>query len=78
MLEDSRSSDTINGIPYLDDNKINNSLFTDYLAIFSLPKWDLQRRMSILEQYSNEWGSELNLSQKNNAFQQTRDNYKEI
>ena len=28
---------------------------------FSLPKWDLQKQISILEQYSNDWGLELNL-----------------
>ena len=43
LLENSRSSDTINDIPYLDDTKINNLLFVN-------------------EQYSNEWGLELNLS----------------
>ena len=41
LLENSRSSDTINDIPYLDDTKINNLLFVN-------------------EQYSNEWGLELN------------------
>ena len=62
FLELSRSSDTINDISYLDDTKINNLLFADDLAIFSLSKEDLQKRISILEQYSNEWGLELNLS----------------
>ena len=57
LLENSQSSDTINDIPYLDD-----SLLADNLAIFSLSKEDLQKRISILEQYSNEWGLELNLS----------------
>ena len=62
LLEDSRSPDTISDIPYLDDTKINNLLFADDLAIFSLSKEDLQKRISILQQYSNEWGLELNLS----------------
>ena len=44
LLEDSRSSDTINDIPYLDDTKINNLLFADDLAIFSLSKEDLQKK----------------------------------
>ena len=52
--------------------KINKLLFADDLAIFSLPKEDLQKRISIVEQYSNEWGLELNLSKK------IRSNYKEI
>ena len=43
-------------------SKINNLLFADDLAIFSLSKEDLQKRIAILQQYSNEWGLELNLS----------------
>ena len=35
LLENSRSPDTINDMPYLDDTKINNLLFTD----------DLQKRL---------------------------------
>ena len=62
LLENSRSPDTINDMPYLDDTKINNLLFTDDLAFFSLSKDDLQKRITILEHYSNEWGLELNLS----------------
>ena len=61
LLENSRSWDTIDDIPYLDDTKINNLLLADDLAIFSQSKEDLQKRISILEQYSNEWGLELNL-----------------
>ena len=41
---------------------INKLLFADDLTIFSLSKEDLQKRISTLEQYSNEWGLELNLS----------------
>ena len=63
-LEDSRFSDTINGTPYLDDAKINILLFADDLTIFSLAREDLQKRMSILEHYSNDWGLELILSKK--------------
>ena len=62
LLEDSRSPDTASNIPYLDDTKIDNSLFPDDLAIFSLSKEHLQKRISILQQYSTEWGLELNLS----------------
>ena len=62
LLVDSRSPDTISDIPYLDDTKINNLLFADDLAIFSLSKEDLQKGISILQQYSNKWGLELNLS----------------
>ena len=62
LLEDSRSPDTASNIPYLDDTKIDNSLFPDDLAIFSLSKEHLQKRISILQQYSSEWGLELNLS----------------
>ena len=62
LLKNSRSPDTVSDIPYLDDTKINNLLFADDLAIFSLSKEDLQKRISILQQYSNEWGLELNLS----------------
>ena len=62
LLENSQSLDIINDIPYLDDTKINNSLFADDLTIFSLSKEDLQKRISILKQYSNKWGLELNLS----------------
>ena len=62
LLEDSRSSNTISDIPYQDDTKINNLLFADDLAIFSLSKGDLQKRISILQQDSNEWRLELNLS----------------
>ena len=43
----SRSPDTINVIPGLDDTKINNLLLADGLAIFSLSKEDLQKRISI-------------------------------
>ena len=49
LLEDSRSPDTIRDIPYLDDTKINNLLFVDALAIFSLSKEDLQKRISIVQ-----------------------------
>ena len=62
LIEDSRFPDTISDIPYLDDTKINNLLFADDLAIFSLSKGDLQKRISILQQDSNEWRLELNLS----------------
>ena len=62
LLVDSRSPDTISDIPYLDDTKINNLLFADDLAIFSLSKEDLQKRISILQQYRNERGLELNIS----------------
>ena len=41
LLVDSRSPDTISDIPYLDDTKVNNLLFADDLAIFSLSKEDL-------------------------------------
>ena len=54
LLENSRSVDTIDGIPCLDDTKINNLLFADDLAIFPLTKEDLQKRISTLEQYSSE------------------------
>ena len=57
LLEDSRSSDTIYDVPYPDDVP-----FADDLAIFSLSKGDLQKRIYILKQYTNEWGLELNLS----------------
>ena len=43
LHENSRSSDTINDIPYLDDTKINNLLFADDLEVFSLSKEDLQK-----------------------------------
>ena len=49
LLEDSRSPDTIRDIPYLDDTKINNLLFADALAISSLSKEDLQKRISIVQ-----------------------------
>ena len=62
LLENSRSPDTVNDLPYLDDTKINNLLFADDLANFSLSKEELQKQISMLEQYSNEWGLELNLS----------------
>ena len=62
LLEDSRSPDTASDIPYLDDTKIKNLLFADDLAILPLSKEDLQKRISILQQYSNEWGLKLNLS----------------
>ena len=62
LLEDSRSPDTISDVPYLDDTKINNLLFADDLAISSLSKEDFQKRISILQQYSNEWRLESNLS----------------
>ena len=48
-------------MPYLDETKINNLLFADDLAILSLAKEDLQKRISILQQYSNERGIEINL-----------------
>ena len=62
LLENSQSLDTLNDIPYLDETKINNLVFADDLAIFSLSKEALQKLISILEQYSNEWGLELNLN----------------
>ena len=62
LLKISWSPDTVNDIPYLDDTKINNLLFADDLAIFSLSEEDLSKRISILEQYSNKWGLDLNLS----------------
>ena len=69
LLEDSRSSDAMNDIPFLDDTKINNLLFADDLAIFLLPKEDLQKRIPILEQCSKEWELELKSKQsKNNGF----------
>ena len=45
LLEDSRSPDTVSDIPNLDDTKINNLLFVDDLANFSLSKKDLQKRI---------------------------------
>ena len=80
LLEDNQSPDTVSDILYLDDTKINNLLFADDLAIFSLSKEDLQKRIPILQQYSNEWRLELNLTKnKNNDFQQeqARSNYRE-
>ena len=68
LLEDSRSPDTIIDVPYLDDTKINNLLVADDLAIFSLTKEDLQKRISILQQFSNEWGLELSKQNKSNNF----------
>ena len=62
LVENSQSLDTLNDIPYLDETKINNLVFADDLAIFSLSNEDLQKQVSILEQYSNEWGLELNLN----------------
>ena len=62
LLEGSQSPDTVSDVPYLDDTKINNLLFADDLAISSLSKEDFQKRISILQQYSNESGLELNLS----------------
>ena len=47
---------------YLDNIKIKKLLFADDLAVFSLSKEDLQRRISILKQYGNKWELELNLS----------------
>lgn len=47
---------------YPEDTNINNFLFTDDLAIFSLSKKTLQNIISMLEQYSNKSGLELNLS----------------
>ena len=49
LLKNSRSPDTVSDIPYLDDTKINNLLFADDLATFSLLKEDLQKRISILQ-----------------------------
>ena len=68
LLQDSRSSDTISDIPHLDDTKINDLLFADDLSIFSLSREDLQERISLLQQYSNEWGLELNLTKTKNDF----------
>ena len=62
LLKISWSPDTVNDIPYLDDTKINNLLFADDLVIFPLPKEELQKWISILEQYSDEWGLELYLN----------------
>ena len=58
LLEDNQSPDTVSDILYLDDTKINNLLFADDLAIFSLSKQDLQKWVSIY----NECGLELKLS----------------
>ena len=54
LLENSRFPDTVNDIPYLNETKINNLLFASDLPIFLLSKEDLQKQISILEQYSNE------------------------
>ena len=62
LREDSRSPDAVSDISYLDDTKINNLLFADDLSIFSLSKERLQKRISILQQCSNEWGLEFDLS----------------
>ena len=62
LLETNRSSDTINDMSYLDNIKLKKLLFANNLAVFSLSKEDLQRRISILKQYGNKWGLELNLS----------------
>ena len=62
LCEYSRSPDTIRDISYLDDAKINNLLFADDLSIFSLPKEGLHKRISILQQRSNEWELEFDLS----------------
>ena len=44
LLDGSRSSDTINDIPYLDGTKINNFLFADDLAIFCIVKRGLAKK----------------------------------
>ena len=61
LLENSRSPDTTNDIPYLDDTKINDLLFPDDLAIFHSQRRTCKIEYRILEQNSNEWGLELNL-----------------
>ena len=53
LLETNRSSDTINDMSYLDNIKLKKLLFANNLAVFSLSKEDLQRRISILKQYGN-------------------------
>ena len=47
--------------PKLDNIAINNSLFADDLTILSWSKYDLQKNLSNLENYSEKWGLELNL-----------------
>ena len=64
LFEDSRISDTINDTPYLDDVKISKLFFTDDLAIFWLQNKNLQRRISILESWSNKWALELSLNKR--------------
>ena len=64
LIEDSRISDTINDTPYLDDVKISKLFFTDDLAIFWLQNKNLQRRISILESWSNKWALEFNLNKR--------------
>ena len=62
LLETNRSSDTINDMSYLVNIKLKKLLFADDLALFSLSKEGLQRRISILKPNGNKWGLELNLN----------------
>ena len=48
-------------IPKLDNVTINNLLFADDLTILSKSKYDLQKKISNLENYCEKWGLEVNL-----------------
>ena len=42
--------------PKLDNVTINDLLFSEDLTILSWPKYDLQKKISNLENYSEKWG----------------------
>ena len=48
-------------IPKLYNVTINDLLFADDLTILSSSKYDLQKKISNLENYCEKWGLELNL-----------------
>ena len=50
-----------NGKPKLEDTNISSLLFANDLAIFSLSQKELQSKINILEEYSYNWGLELNI-----------------
>ena len=46
-------------VPKLDNITINNLLFADDLKILSWSKYDLQKKMPILENYGEKWRLEF-------------------
>ena len=56
LNKESNTEEDQSHTPKLDTVTINDLLFSEDLTILSWPKYDLQKKISNLENYSEKWG----------------------